>query len=94
MIRETLWVVGLTTMIAIPLVVPDSMKVTIVIPDAYKQQHTKGVHETVCQLRRKFISPQGLQVCEYSCDGTIIYKSMFSKSIICESTIKERVNTP
>lgn len=92
MLRETLWVVGLTTMIAVPLVVPDSMKVTIVLPDANKQ-HAKGVHEATCRLRKKFVSPEGLQVCEYVCEDTIIYKSMFSKSIVCDSTIKERINT-
>ena len=91
MYKKTLWIVGAITVATIPLV-PDTMKFTITPPAAmhYAKQNTEVKYLT-CQLERKFVSEEGLQVCAYKCGSVVIYKSMFSKSIVCEQTIKERV---
>jgi hypothetical protein len=90
MSNKAFWIIGAISIATIPLV-PDSMKFTITPPAALHTKYETQTKQLTCQLDKKFISAEGLQVCAYKCGDAIIYKSMFSKSIVCEQTIKERV---
>lgn len=90
MSNKAFWIIGAISIATIPLV-PDSMKFTITPPPALHSKYETESRHLTCRLERKFISDEGLQVCAYKCGDATIYKSMFSKSIVCEQTIKERV---
>jgi len=91
MSNKAFWIVGAISIATIPLV-PDTMKFTVTPPPAFNTKYETESKQLTCQLERKFVSPEGMQVCAYKCGEVTIYKSMFSKSIVCEQTIKERVD--